>query len=1471
MVGVLSVMNAAEDWTASGSFHYTNRLYDLGGYTTTEVLPIRGADVEVIDTDTLEILAIGSTGPSGAYAIHVTDNKTRPVAVRVLSRSENNPDLHLRVIDYKNGNAVYAVQSPTVAGHGRNQDVDFGAITPPASIGTPSSVDPSSMVFNTFDMGLRLYDWIEALEGVRPSKTLTITWSPVGGRSGSFFSGTTLYLADDDGYDDPNILHEMGHFIESEYGQMMTPGGAHYIGDSSQDLRLSWSEGFATFVSNSVLQFHNLPVPHVYMDRNGFAAGPGSGFDYSLEPGNSGGGANERAVNAALWDIIDSPSSDDDELALAASNVWSVLRNLRNSPPESMTIESFWDRWFALGLGERPKMESAFAQQMIEFFPDAYEPNGSFETATPLEPNGPVLTATFYSGPDEPEVDDDFYRFTAIEGGFYVIEATNLMFGRPDPELLLIDSQSRGLLAMNDDILDPTPNRKNSTSANLQSDQRSQILWRATESREFFVLARKSAERKAAFNRYGTYQIRVRAINPPAPSVESVSPSRVSPGERYRAVIKGANIAADASATFSGSGVVIENIEWLDMDQIAVTIFVESGAAPGPRSLTIENAPGLTGQLAGAITIDASAPPQVLISEADLSGGKFELVNLGQKSADLNGWRLVAHRDGVSDQLLTFPNHVTIAGGATLLVSDASGTNTPTELYTANSPNFRLLNEFSGSMELFDAAGASADFVQFIEGPVYNAATIGDGTAWHQPEAQSPPAGYTLARKTWGRRTATGTDWTWQAPTLPLGSEGRENFSDRYEDNDTPQSAKWIPLGAALNLQISPRPSAKPADVDWFAVPVAAQERLIVDISMGGSGGDLDAQIFAPGSTRAPVVTANSTTATESAQFQADAPGIYRIRIFGKNAGDTNDYTLTVSVEGSGTPTPTATPPPTPTPTPTPTPSPTPTPTPSPTLTPTPTPTPTFTPTPTPLATPLPELATGGAIHAEYAVDYADIQVGPEKTWISIWGNNLGIPNVSTTLTLGDATVTEIASWTPGRVDFAVPRGAASGDIVLHQWFRGTNPIPFTVRESGTRYFVDGEAAAASDANDGLTVDTPWKTIGHAIATLSPGDSLYIRGGVYFERIAATATASADAPIFVKAYPNENVTLINPGGTAAGIALDGASHWRITGLALRGFEVGVSLNAANDIAMFDIDPSACGTGLAATSSSNLTIAQSRFNGNALQGIKLTNCAEVGILDSEIAGNGTGVFANSNSSDVAVTRSEVYGNFGMGLDIESASSSVDSCMVYGNALDGVRVTGSSYIGNCVVWSNGRRGIYLGRNPGVTPYQTVLNCTVARSLGGAGIEADNGIELMLKNSIVVGESHSAIVLRQSPSAPSVDHLVVHSGISAESGPIVWGISPVSFDAEDINSDLFAQATGQPSTVIAVSDPGEVFENYEAGDLQLSESSPALNFSSPVGAPQFDILRRDRRQAGLADAGAYERFAFNAVRGSSWAAYE
>lgn len=58
------------------------------------------------------------------------------------------------------------------------------------------------------------------------------------------------------------------------------------------------------------------------------------------------------------------------------------------------------------------------------------------------------------------------------------------------------------------------------------------------------------------------------------------------------------------------------------------------------------------------------------------------------------------------------------------------------------------------------------------------------------------------------------------------------------------------------------------------------------------------------------------------------------------------------------------------------------------------------------------------------------------------------------------------------------------------------------------------------DAQAG-TQEAPWRTIGAALGRLGPGETLVLRGGVYYEQVYCAAAGRPDAPIVIRSHPGE--------------------------------------------------------------------------------------------------------------------------------------------------------------------------------------------------------------------------------------------------------------------------------------------------------------------------------------------------------------
>lgn len=101
-------------------------------------------------------------------------------------------------------------------------------------------------------------------------------------------------------------------------------------------------------------------------------------------------------------------------------------------------------------------------------------------------------------------------------------------------------------------------------------------------------------------------------------------------------------------------------------------------------------------------------------------------------------------------------------------------------------------------------------------------------------------------------------------------------------------------------------------------------------------------------------------------------------------------------------------------------------------------------------------------------------------------------------------------------------------------------------------YFV---APDGSDSADG-TFGTPWRTLTHAAATAAAGDSVFLRGGTYSQRVVFTRSGTPSAPIVFRSQPGEaaildGTSLALPTGWAPFLWLSGVSHVTLQGLEIR--------------------------------------------------------------------------------------------------------------------------------------------------------------------------------------------------------------------------------------------------------------------------------------------------------------------------------
>ena len=159
---------------------------------------------------------------------------------------------------------------------------------------------------------------------------------------------------------------------------------------------------------------------------------------------------------------------------------------------------------------------------------------------------------------------------------------------------------------------------------------------------------------------------------------------------------------------------------------------------------------------------------------------------------------------------------------------------------------------------------------------------------------------------------------------------------------------------------------------------------------------------------------------------------------------------------------------------------------------------------------------------------YVVIQLGQQLTFTTTgntdvtWqvdnanGGNSTTGTISSTgVYTAPSTMPNIASATVTAVSQADPSKSATAVITL-----------VAQPTTGNTYYV---ATTGSDSNPG-TLSRPWRTIQHAANTVTAGDTVYVRNGVYNEVVTMKSSGSASAGfITFSSYPGELATLDGTG------------------------------------------------------------------------------------------------------------------------------------------------------------------------------------------------------------------------------------------------------------------------------------------------------------------------------------------------------
>ncbi len=448
-VGVVGPKKGATSLTLSGNATYEDRVYDLTGFTGVLVeKPIRKTVLEVVAIDGFSVIGTTASDAAGDYNITVDNSANQSgVYLRVVSRTDLSQTEKIEVRNNSTERAFLSFASP-----GLDDSVSEPFLATQDMLARAATRIGGA--FNIIDV---MSDASILLQSSGPCPDnptcvpplATVYWEP-NSAEGSFYNHITntisilgggVFGGDTDEYDDVIIAHEYAHFIINQFARDDSPGGDHNILDNGQDIRLSWSEGWATFFPAAVL---NSPL---YVDTK-----PGGTLisfnieDYSgpsALASNAIYTTNEIAVAGVLWDIFDEiNNSEGDPLQLNFSTIFQTLLNFPASPRPT-SLETFWTTFSseALTTGSSAAFQSILQGRKISLFQDATEATELTLTSTASQLH------TLYQAGDDPAGDVDIIPFNVTTGTSYTVRTFNLNNGA---DTFLSIRNTSGVIASND-------------------------------------------------------------------------------------------------------------------------------------------------------------------------------------------------------------------------------------------------------------------------------------------------------------------------------------------------------------------------------------------------------------------------------------------------------------------------------------------------------------------------------------------------------------------------------------------------------------------------------------------------------------------------------------------------------------------------------------------------------------------------------------------------------------------------------------------------------------------------------------------------------------------------------------------------------------------------------------------------------------------------------------------------------------
>jgi hypothetical protein len=486
----------------------------------------------------------------------------------------------------------------------------------------------------------------------------------------------------------------------------------------------------------------------------------------------------------------------------------------------------------------------------------------------------------------------------------------------------------------------------------------------------------------------------------------------------------------------------------------------------------------------------------------------------------------------------------------------------------------------------------------------------------------------------------------------------------------------------------------------------------------------------------------------------------------------------------------------------------------------------------------------------------------------------------------------------------------------------GVTAWALATREAGpptsAGYPIFWVATDGDDSGPG-TKDEPWATLQHAADSVGPGATVYVREGVYEQKVRVRASGAPGRPITLSAAPDERVVLDGsaleaPAGQNAMIAIEAARYVTVRGFEITGYRsdasghvpIGILVSGAADHIRIE---------------GNVvrdmgTIFEGRNGGDA-HGIAVFGTdadhpiEEVEIVGNELAnltlGSSEALVVNGNVKDFLIERNRVHDTNNIGIDVigfegTALDPTVDQARdgivrgnevwnvdsygnpAYGNdrSADGIYVDGGRDIlveGNTIHDVN--IGIELASEHGgrstrnVTARNNVVYDSTAIGIAIGGYDRRRGSteDCVIVNNTVVNTDGIELLVqfdtRDNVIANNVlvagpQHVFVENPYRENVGNVldhnlyysVDGSSAGTWEWKGVEHGDFDRWSTRSGNDRHSTFADPGFVDPAAGDFSLRADSPAVDAGAFLAASgATDLGGEPRAQAGGIDLGAFE----------------